>query len=124
MITCATSRAVYLDLVTDCSGAECINLLLRFINTRGAPNGIISDNGTSFQNGEVEKFVSARGIIWKFNVPLAPWMGGFFESMVKSSKSILRKCLYKTRLRYTELLTLLKEVENVLNKPTIVVCLR
>ena len=115
LITCASSRAVYLDVVPDCSGKSCINLLTRFICSRGAPNVIISDNGSSFQNKEVQNFITSRGITWKFNVPLAPWMGGFFESMVKSSKNILRKFLYKVRLNYVELITLLKEVENVIN---------
>ena len=46
---------------------------------------------------------------------LAPWMGGFFESLVGSFKRVLRKVIRKGRLKYVEMLTIVKEVENVLN---------
>ena len=51
----------------------------------------------------------------KFNVALAPWMGGFFESFVGSFKRVLRKVTRKVRLNCVGMLTILKEVENVLN---------
>ena len=51
----------------------------------------------------------------KFNVALAPWMGGLFESLVGSFKRVLRKVILKVRLEYVEMLTILKKVENVLN---------
>ena len=45
LITCASSRAIYLDLVIDSSGPACINMLNRLFNTFGAPKRFISDNG-------------------------------------------------------------------------------
>ena len=115
LITCASSRAVFLDLVPDCSASSCVNLLTRFFNTRGAPHVVISDNGAGFVSREVEDYITSLGITWKFNVALAPWMGGFFESLVGSFKRVLRKVIRKVRLNYVEMLTIVKEVENVLN---------
>ena len=115
LITCASSRGIYLDLVPDCSGKSCVDALTRFINSRGAPKLAISDNGTAFISKDVQTFASNRGIRWKFNIPNAPWMGGFFERMVKSVKRCLRKMLLNTRLNYEEMLTVLREIENVLN---------
>ena len=82
----------------------------------GAANEITSDNGSSFANKEVQNYAAKLGIIWKFNVPFAPWMGGFFESMVKSLKSILRKVIRNKRLKFDEMLTVQKEIENIINK--------
>ena len=48
LITCTSTRAIYLDLASNLTGHECIELLKRFISKRGAPNNIISDNGKSF----------------------------------------------------------------------------
>ena len=115
LITCASSRCIHLDLVPDCSGKSCVDALTRFINSRGAPKLAISDNGTAFISRDVQTFASNRGIRWKFNIPNAPWMGGFFERMVKSVKRCLRKMLLNTRLNYEEMLTVLREIENVLN---------
>ena len=45
VITCATSRCIYLDLVPDCSGTTLIDTLKRYISRHSAPKVIISDNG-------------------------------------------------------------------------------
>ena len=37
IVTCSSSRAVYLDVVENCSSASCVNTLKRFINQYGAP---------------------------------------------------------------------------------------
>ena len=60
LITCASSRSIYLDLATDYSGKACIDVLTRFINRRSAPKEIISDNGSNFTSTEVPNFASSR----------------------------------------------------------------
>ena len=52
---------------------------------------------------------------WVFNIPKAPWWGGIFERMVRSTKRCLRKIVGQAKLSYDELLTALTEVEIVLN---------
>ena len=42
-------------------------------------------------------------------------MGGIFERMIRYTKRCLRKTLGNARVNYQELLTILKEIENVLN---------
>ena len=46
---------------------------------------------------------------------LAPRMGGFFESLVGSFERVLWKVIWKVRLNFVEMLTILKEVEDVWN---------
>ena len=50
---------------------------------------------------------------WCYNVAEAPWTGGFFESMMRSVKPCLKKILGQARVRFDELLIILKEIENV-----------
>ena len=59
--TCANTRDVYLDVVSDCSSTECINALRRFISRFGVPSIILSDNGTSFVSKETQSFVLSKG---------------------------------------------------------------
>ena len=113
--TCTTTRAVYLDLVSDCSGPTCVNLLKRLASTHGQSKVMISDNGTNFISHDVQNFMANRGTLWKFNIEKAPWYGGFFERLVRSVKRCLRKSIENAKLNYEELLTVLKEVENILN---------
>ena len=109
------SRCIFLDLVYDPSAEACISVLQRFISSRGAPKTFISDNGSAFISKDVQNFVSSKFIRWKFNTEAAPWTGGFFERMIKSVKRCLKKVLLYARLNYEELLTILKEIENIVN---------
>ena len=115
LITCASSRAVYLDLVSDSSSTECILLLKRFISRYGAPSNITSDNGKCFVSAETQDFATSRNIMWKFNLESAPWQGGFFERLVKSVKRCLKKILINARLNFLEMLTLLTKIELIIN---------
>ena len=115
LITCQTSRAVYLDLATNYSGLSCINVLRRFFSRRGTPKLIISDNGSTFISSDVQAFAATHNITWKFNLEASPWMGGFFERMVKSIKRCLKKVLGNSKISYEQMLTLLVEVEKIVN---------
>lgn len=115
LITCASSRAIYLDLASSLSSKECVETLKRFIARYGAPKVVISDNGKAFISQEVQSFASKRNIVWKFNLEASPWQGGFFERMVRSVKRCLKKILLNARATFFELNTLLKEIEMVIN---------
>ena len=77
LFTCASTRAIHLELTPDLSTNSFIRVLKRFIGRRGFPGLIISDNGTTFKDAKVKKFTLERNIEWKFNVPTASWWGGF-----------------------------------------------
>lgn len=51
----------------------------------------------------------------KFNLEKALWWGGVFERLVKSVKRSLKKTISGARLTYEELLTVIVEVEMILN---------
>lgn len=78
---------------------------------RGCPHQVIGDNGKTFK--AASKALSE--VKWVFNVPKAPWWGGVFERMVRGVKRCLRKIVGQAKLSYDELLTVLTEVEMILN---------
>ena len=115
LFTCASTRAIHLELTPDMSANSFIRVSKRFIGRRGFPGLIISDNGTTFKDAKVKKFTLERNIEWKFNVPTASWWGVFFEICVKLVKSCLKKVLGNAKLSYEELESVLIETEGVLN---------
>ena len=115
LFTCASTRAIHVELVPDLTASSFIRVLKRFFGRRGLPNLFISDNGKTFKDGKVKKFVLNLNIDWKFNVPTASWWGGFFEICVKLVKRCLKKVLGNAKLSYEELETVLIETEGVLN---------
>jgi len=115
LFTCASTRAVHLELTPDLSPTSFLRALRRFFGRRGLPTLFISDNGKTFKDAEVKKFVLNRNIDWKFNVPTVSWWGGFFEICVKLVKRCLKKVLGNANLSYEELESVLIETEGVLN---------
>ena len=115
LFTCATSRAVHLELTPDLGHVALIRALRRFFSRRGVSTLIISDNFKSFKAQTVKNFITANNISWEFIVELSPWWGGFYERIVKVVKDTLYKVIGNASLHYEELNTVLCEIESVIN---------
>ena len=115
LYTCATTRAIILDVVHNYTASCFVNCFSRFISRRGCPNTMLSDNGTPFIAAETQRYASNKMIRWKFNVEGAPWWGGLWERLVKCVKGCIKKVVGVKRLTFVELETLILEVEVILN---------
>ena len=123
---CGSSRAVHVDVVPELSMETLIRSFKRFICRRGIPKLIVLDNtqtvktaakflSSLFELPEVQSFLLDHKTDWRSNLKLAPWWGGFFEHMIRCVKRCLKKILKNVKLTYDELLTVVVEVECVLN---------
>ena len=126
LFTCASTRAVHLELTRSLTVGSFLLAFRRFTSRRGLPATLISDNAKTFKGSskdvqkiarskEVMRYLSNNGVTWKFIVEKAPWWGGFWERLIQSVKRCLKKCIGRTTLNYDELHTLLSEVEAVVN---------
>ena len=126
LFTCTSSRAVHLDVALDMTAESFLLIFRRFCGTWSVPKQIISDNGTNFKatakfleqvssDSQVQEYFGARGIVWKFIAPRAPWQGGFYERMIKVVKNCLRKVLYRKRVSLDELKTVVVEIQSRVN---------
>ena len=113
--TCASTKAVYLDIVPDNPSASLVRSLQRFKSRRGIPRLIITDNAKCFKGSSFKKYIQNEGIYWEFILERSPWWGGFWERLVQSVKRPLRKILKKSNITYEELLTITTEIEGVIN---------
>ncbi|XP_075150852.1 uncharacterized protein LOC142224960 [Haematobia irritans] len=103
LFTCLTVRAVHLELSTDLSTDAFLLCLRNFVNRRGLPLVIRSDNGTNFvgvakelqgvsnlfDNNVITSSLAGLGIKWIFNSPANPSEGGVWERLVRSVKKAL-----------------------------------
>ncbi len=64
---------------------------------------------------ELKEFCASKRIKWLHIVELSPWWGGFYECLVRSVKRCLKKVLRTAQLAYEELLTLLIQIEGIMN---------
>ncbi|GBP11448.1 hypothetical protein EVAR_92947_1 [Eumeta japonica] len=124
LITCLTTRAVHLEIAASLTPSSAILALRRFMARRGTPTVMYSDNATNFTKAnkelkeaalEVEKYATAKRIVWKFIPPGAPHMGGAWERMTRTIKSSLYAVLKERKPREETLHTLLLEVEHIVN---------
>jgi hypothetical protein len=112
-----------------------INAISRFVDVRGVPETITTDNQTSFQKADkdLREWLEAvnldvvrektgisfrpgsAGINWIFNPPLAPHFGGVFEIIVKAMKRALRATIGSADLTEEEFRTVISKVSWMLN---------
>ena len=115
LFTCATSRAIHLELVPGMKSPSFIRAFERFKSRKGTPKLIINDNFKTFKSSEVKKYLSKLGICQKFIFPSSPWWGGFYERLVRSVKLSLKKSLGRSLITYEQLETVLCKAEFVIN---------
>ena len=113
LFTCAVVRAVHLELVDSLSAETTVMAFRRFMARRGKPTCVFSDNARGFRAAAVS--LQMDGVEWRFIAPLSPWWGGWWERLVRSTKSALRKTLGRRTLTWNQLHTVLVEVEACLN---------
>lgn len=122
-------RAIHLEIAHDLSTDSCIIVMRNFMNRRGVPTRLRSDNGKNFigANEEAKRFpdvfdteriqneFSTKGVEWFFNCPANPSEGGIWERMVQSVKRVLRHSLKERAPREHVLQRFLIEAENIVN---------
>ncbi|XP_014677768.1 PREDICTED: uncharacterized protein LOC106817603 [Priapulus caudatus] len=128
IFTCATVRAVHLEIVETLSTTSFLHALRRFVAHHGWPSTIISDNGTNFGGAEkelrklviegrkqIEDFAVLHHVKWRFITPLSPHQGGFYESLIKQVKGSLRVAIGQQLLTWNEMSTAFAEVQSLVN---------
>ena len=126
LFTCASTRAVHLELTRGLTVQDFLLAFRRFASRRGLPATIQSDNAKTFQSSSKEirkiarspkvwRYLTDNRITWNFIVEKAPWWGGYWERLVRSIKSPIKKVIGRSTVSYDEMCTLLTEVEAVIN---------
>ena len=126
LYTCCVTRAVHNYVVPDMSTETFVRSLKRFCARRGTPLVVVSGNVKTvraaakvFQNvithPDVKRYCSDLSFKWHFNLEKAPWWGGMFERMIKSTKRCLRKMVGQAHFIHDGLLTAVVEIEAIIN---------
>ena len=103
LFTCLANRAVHVERADDMSTHSTLMAIGRFISRRGCPLVIHSHNGTNFKGAakelcqairelneaHIQDQLSHDGITWSVNLPPAPHIGGAWERLIGSIKTVL-----------------------------------
>ena len=87
---------------------------------------MISDNGSTYlsaveelhslmQFPEVKEELSKKGVSWRFIPKRAPWYGGFWERLIRLTKTAIKKVLGRRHVSLPTLETITVEIEAMLN---------
>ncbi|XP_065914598.1 uncharacterized protein [Dysidea avara] len=126
LFTCAVSRAVHLEIVTDLT-VECfLQAFRRFSARQSLPRLVLSDNASTFLSAAEElkslfsspsltNALAKTGVEWKFIPKRAPWFGGFWERLIGLTKLVLKKVLGRAFTTLNSLQTLIVEIGGILN---------
>ena len=127
IFTCATTRNIAIEFISGLS-VECVTKGFRRFVARGhgLPKLIQSDNYTSFKrcqkelvkimkSPKMQRYLDGHRITWRRYLERSPCWGGYIERMVQTVKRSLGKVLGSAVLTFEEYLTLLYEVEALIN---------
>ena len=126
IFTCATSRAVHLEMTKSQTAEEFQRKLNAFIARRTRPQLIISDNATVFKataswirkirkSEQVQDHLAKQEIRWQFNMSKSPWWGGMYERLIKDVKKTLYKTLGRSNLTFEQLEAVIIDIEKHFN---------
>ena len=126
LFTCASTRAVHLELTESLTVMSFLQAFRRFVSWRGLPAKLLTDNVKTFKStsvdvkkisrsNEVKQYLENRQVDWQFIMERAPWWGGFWERLVHSVKWCLKKSVGRSLLTFEELRILVVEIEATLN---------
>lgn len=130
IFTCMATRAIHIEVAESLETSAFIGAYRRFTCRRiGRPKQIFSDNGTNLVGAERELREGIRNwnikqmhdaflqdeISWNFNPPAASHQGGVWERMIRSVRKVMRSINGEKVLDDFGLLTLMAEIERILN---------
>ena len=126
MFTCAVTRAIHLEVVTDLTERSFLQAFRRFASRKSLPRLVLSDNASTFvvgaeelkhlfQSLSLKEEFTRQGVEWQFIPKCTPWFGGFWERLIGLSKNALKKTLGRAFITLLELQTLTVEIEGILN---------
>ncbi|XP_037976042.2 uncharacterized protein LOC105390026 [Plutella xylostella] len=129
LFTCLTVRAIHIELVATLTTESLIMALRRQACRRGWAQQLFSDNGTNLRGADTELRRSIQdldqqvlksaainyGTTWTFIPPTSPHWGGAWERLIRSVKASLKIILRERTPREEVLLTLMAEVEQIVN---------
>ena len=126
LLTCASTRAVHLEVVPDLSTETFIQAFRRFASRKSLPRTMISDNAMTFsaaantiqsliRSTTVQDMLNRHGTEWRFIAKRAPWFGGWWERLIGITKSTIKKVLGRALVSYETLHTIVTEIEGVMN---------
>ncbi|XP_011502552.1 PREDICTED: uncharacterized protein LOC105365951 [Ceratosolen solmsi marchali] len=131
VFVCLAISAVHRDAVSDNSSEAFIAAYRRFSSHKGIQRVLHSDCGTTFvgsdkdikklfiqcttEHHHITNIHTDDHARWEFNPPAAPHMGEKYEAVVKSIKFHLKRSTTETLLTIEEIMTLLSQIEAILN---------
>ena len=126
IFTCATSRAMHLEVTKSQTAEELQQKLTAFVTRRTRPERMISDNAQTFKttadwirrirkSEALQDFLAKQNIRWQFNLAKSPWWGGMYERLIKDVKTTLYKTMGRANLQLEQIAAIVMDIERHLN---------
>ena len=123
LFTCATTRAVHLEIAQDLTAEMFLLAFCKFAGRRSLPttdlrqqiNLLANELHSLMELSEVKEDLGKRGVTWQFIPKKAPWHGGFWERLIGITKTAIKKALGRRHVSLSTLETIIIEIEVILN---------
>ena len=126
LFTCASTRAVHLDIVQDLTVESFLLAFRRFVSRKSLPRKMLSDNSSTyltaaedlqklFESDTLKVTLGCQNITRYFIPKHAQWYGTFWECLIELTKQAIKKTLARAFITLPQLETIMVEIEAILN---------
>ena len=124
--TCASTRAIHIDLTDSYSTDSILQSLRKFVSIRGCPAEFISDQGSQMKAAAkditkdwdwsvVSNWANSNKVKWTIVPAEGQHQNGLTESLIKCVKRSLHHVIGENILTFSELQLALYEIANIIN---------
>ena len=123
--TCASTRAIHIDVADGYSTDAVLQSLRKFVALRGCPSKIISDPGSQLKSASkntqvwdwsnVKRWAANNKIEWEPVPADSQHMNGLSESLIRSVKRSIEHVIGDNVLSFSELQLMFYEIANIIN---------
>ncbi|XP_052761664.1 uncharacterized protein LOC128204293 [Mya arenaria] len=126
LFTCASTRAVHIELVPDFTTETFLQAFLRRFRSRKSLLRLMISKSTTYigaanhlrelmQSNAVQEELNNKGTEWRFIVKPAAWYGRWWERLIGLTKTAVKKVLGRSYVDSETLSTIITEVGAVIN---------
>ena len=126
LFTCASTRAVHLEIVQDLTMESFLLAFKRFASRKSLPRQMLIDNVSTylaaaedlqklFESDTLKETLGYQNITWRFIPKCAPWYSRYWKCLIGLTKQAVKKILGRVFNTLPQLETIVVEVEAMLN---------
>ena len=91
------SKYAFVELIPTKSASDVLEVFMKYVNIRGKPKILLTDNGKEFINNSFKRYLEINNIEHRHTRPYNPKCNGIAERFIQTFKDMLKREYLKNK---------------------------